>query len=173
MKARRVRIRRWTSSDLDDLYKLCSAPEVFYYGGGTTSFTDITQAKDLLNTWTEKPSAFAVVLKESDEVIGNIGYELVDHDSTFNAGHQLEFGFSIHPDYWNKGYATEALMMMLDVLSNEAQTYCVWVSHYDYNPSSKRVIEKCGFEYSFSKMKRLKAVEDRSVELLFYQLILS
>jgi RimJ/RimL family protein N-acetyltransferase len=158
-------------TDLTDLFDLCSSPDVFYYGGGASPLKDVEQAKDLLETWVNKSSAFAIVLNQTNRVIGNIGYEIVDYDQKFTDGPQIEFGFSIHPDHWNNGYVTEALMTMIEVLRSDSKKYCIWVSHYDYNPSSKRVIEKCGFEYSFSKDKRLKLIKDRDVEVLFYKLI--
>lgn len=43
--------------------------------------------------------------------------------------------------------ATELLRFGFETLGLEA----VWCSHYDWNSRSRRVIEKCGFRYQFTK----------------------
>ena len=45
------------------------------------------------------------------------------------------------------GGCTELLRFGFETLGLEA----VWCSHYDWNSRSRRVIEKCGFRYQFTK----------------------
>lgn len=55
-----------------------------------------------------------------------------------------EIGFSFGKSHWGKGYATEAVKMVLDELSsheiNQVVAYCK-----EGNQGSMRVLEKCGF----------------------------
>jgi [ribosomal protein S5]-alanine N-acetyltransferase len=46
----------------------------------------------------------------------------------------------------------------------------IWTSHYDFNAKSKRVIDKCGFDYKFIRDKTVKVLENRTVTELFYSL---
>jgi RimJ/RimL family protein N-acetyltransferase len=50
---------------------------------------------------------FVVVRLEDGIVVGRVGVQLLD-------GGQAELGWSLRPDYWGHGYATEAAAAVLD-----------------------------------------------------------
>ena len=47
--------------------------------------------------------------------------------------------------YWNKGYCTEALQLMLDYIRKNTSLTSLLCGHFVDNPASGRVMEKCGF----------------------------
>ena len=83
-----------------------------------------------------------VVEKESGECIGQIAYFLVDE---YNSWGEIEY--CIGRSYQGKGYATEATKAIIrygfDKIGFNKVQICVRPS----NIKSKKVIEKCGFEY--------------------------
>ncbi len=85
---------------------------------------------------------WAVVEKESGECIGQIAYFLVDQHNSWG-----EIEYCIGSAYQGKGYATEATKAVIgygfDSIGFNKVQICVRPS----NIKSKKVIEKCGFEY--------------------------
>ena len=94
----------------------------------------------------------AIVLKESGEVIGNI----LQCNGTNRYMNTVEVGYAIGKKYWNKGYMSEALKAMIDLLF-ESGVHKVNACHIPENIASGRVMEKCGMKY-----------EGRKIDDLFY-----
>ena len=95
---------------------------------------------------------FSIILKESGEVIGLIN----QCNRTNKVMNTIEVGYAIGKKYWNKGYATEAMKAMIDLLF-EKGVHKVVACHITENKASGRVMEKCGMTY-----------EGRVVDELFY-----
>jgi len=69
-----------------------------------------------------------------------------------------ELGYWLGVNYWGKGYATEALHAVIDYaftdLAHEALTAAARVT----NPGSRRVLEKCGFQWTGVGLCRIRAI---------------
>lgn len=60
---------------------------------------------------------------------------------------EVKVGYLFHKQYWNKGYATETLSVLLDWARDHIDAdYIVAYAHKD-NKASIRVMKKCGMEY--------------------------
>jgi RimJ/RimL family protein N-acetyltransferase len=65
--------------------------------------------------------------------------------------------YSLHPDFWNAGYITEALRAFLPVLfQKQPGRQFVYATVLAENLQSQRVLEKCGFIPKISKQKDAK-----------------
>ncbi len=95
---------------------------------------------------------FAIVLRESGEVIGNI----LQCNRPNYCMHTVEVGYAIGKKYWNKGYMSEALKAMIGFLFEKGVHKFV-ACHMIENAASGRVMEKCGMKY-----------EGRKIDDLFY-----
>lgn len=74
------------------------------------------------------------------------------------SGKTIEVGYAFHPDYWGKGYATEALSAVIPHLFSAGFDEVI-AGAFECNPASLRVMEKSGM-----KKSNLKAeVEYRGV----------
>ena len=82
------------------------------------------------------PDRFVYGIKLNGRLIGLIN----EVDRSDNA---IEVGYVIHPDYQNRGYATEALRASVQELFRMGYT-AVRAGIFEGNDASKRVIEKSG-----------------------------
>jgi RimJ/RimL family protein N-acetyltransferase len=78
--------------------------------------------------------------KGKREVVGSISLETRGLD-------RLALGFALAPEYWNKGLATEAARAMVKTGFGLAPAIEILASAAVENPASRRVLEKCGFEF--------------------------
>ena len=68
------------------------------------------------------------------------------NDTEIN-GKTIEVGYAIHPDYWGKGYATEALSAVIPHLFSAGFEEVI-AGAFECNPASLRVMEKSGMKRS-------------------------
>lgn len=88
-------------------------------------------------------SAYAVIEKESDEMIGVCGFNPTEEKGT------MELIYHFKTSTWGRGYATEASMALIDYLRSHFSHDVVKklvASVAPENRSSGRVLEKCGFK---------------------------
>ena len=74
-------------------------------------------------------------------VIGVVGFGL-------DRGDDPELGYWIGKDFWNQGYATEALQRLIRHLFDTLGYHRIWASFHPDNTASKRVLEKAGLTYA-------------------------
>lgn len=78
--------------------------------------------------------------KGKREVMGSISLESRGLD-------RLALGFALAPEYWNRGFATEAARAMVKTGFGLTSAIEILASASAESPASRRVLEKCGFEY--------------------------
>ena len=107
---------------------------------------------------------FAIVIKESGEVIGLIN-QFGEYDSKNNS---IELGYAIGSRYWNQGYATEALQKMCRFLFSKgiAMIRCGAIKE---NTQSIRVMQKSGMKYECTRPDEI-IHHDRSWDVEYYYL---
>lgn len=83
----------------------------------------------------------AIRLMENNEIIGIQGLHHISYkDGTAVMGYYIG-----RKDLWSKGYGTEAQMVLLEYAFNTLNLHKVSAEVYDFNPRSKRCLEKCGY----------------------------
>lgn len=85
------------------------------------------------------PSSWVVALRETGTVIGTIGFVWYSTDN-----HAAELGYSFSRQYWNRGYATQALQAVIDTVFSSLPVNRLEAQHDIRNPASGRVMQKCG-----------------------------
>jgi [ribosomal protein S5]-alanine N-acetyltransferase len=85
--------------------------------------------------------AFRVILHETDTVVGTCSFKGPPVDGL------VEIAYGISPEYEGKGYATEAAQALVDFAASCAEVRLIRAHTLPDAPASKRVLEKCGFEY--------------------------
>ncbi len=85
-------------------------------------------------------AVFAVTLAETGTFVGCAGLTVKDRG--------LELGYWIGEPYWKRGYATEAAHALVDLAFRATAITVLHASCRVINPSSRRVVHKCGFQYA-------------------------
>ena len=58
-----------------------------------------------------------------------------------------QINYALSPAYWGHGYMNETVNRVMQYAFKELNIDLLTVFHYPQNVRSRRVIEKCGFEY--------------------------
>lgn len=85
-------------------------------------------------------ATFAIILKESNQLIGAIGLVF---NRRFN---RAELGYWIAKDFWNQGYGTSAAKRVLEYGFMERKLNKIFASHLRRNPASGRIMKKIGMK---------------------------
>ncbi len=83
---------------------------------------------------------FSLIHKENDELIGDCGLEHMEVDGK----PEVEIGYDIRSNYWNRGFATEAATAVRDFAFETLQLPRVISLIRPTNVASRRVAEKVG-----------------------------
>lgn len=69
-----------------------------------------------------------------------------------------ELGFWLGAHYWGRGLATEAARAAIDYSFGDLQHETLQAGARVTNPASRRVLEKCGFQWSAVRLSRVRAI---------------
>jgi len=114
----------------------------------------------------EKNIVFCIVENSSNNLVGLIGLYKIDLYSK-----HAELGYWIWKVYWNKGYATEAVKLMLKYAFEYLNLNKVWARVYEPNKASQRVLEKNGFKLVGRLRKQEYVLREGFVNELYYDLL--
>lgn len=144
MQTDRILLRLWHESDAEALYKYASDP-IVGERAGWPPHKSVEESLEIIQTVFNTPTTWAIVLKDTNEAIGAMGY-MPDCPLNLPAREKEPLvGYWVGKPYWNKGICTEALQLMLDHIRKETNYTSLISSHFIDNPASGRVMEKCGF----------------------------
>jgi RimJ/RimL family protein N-acetyltransferase len=92
---------------------------------------------------------FLITLRDGT-VVGSCGLMLQDGTP--------ELGYWLGVPYWGKGYATEALHALIDYAFTDLGHAALQAGARVTNPASRRVLEKCGFQWTGVGLYRIRAI---------------
>ena len=144
LESERLLLRAFRESDLENFVSYRSNPEVARYQSwenftreeGERFINHVSQCEfDVPGTWYQ----IALALKENDHLIGDLAVH------TLEDARQVEIGFSLEPKHQNRGYANEAIRMLLDYLFMELEKHRVFAITDAENLPAQRLLEKLCF----------------------------
>lgn len=132
----RLILREFRESDYDDLFEYLSQLEDDEFEG----YPGITyeNGREHLNYRMGSEEFYAIELKESGKVIGNIYYGHRDFEAK-------EVGYIINKKYQRKGYASEALSAVIEN-GFKAGVHRIYAECDPRNTCSWKLLEKVGLE---------------------------
>ena len=144
LESDRIVLRPWRENDAAALYKYASDPEVGPRAGWPPH-KSIKESLEIIRTVFHSDTTWAIVLKETGEPIGAMGYMNSDGNLLPSRSGEPLVGYWVGKPFWNQGICTEALQLMLDHIRKTTDIRSLIGSHFIDNPASGRVMEKCGF----------------------------
>ena len=164
----RLTLRPWRESDLNDFYEYASVDGVGQMAGWNPH-RNVEESKTILSHFIEGKHVFA--LEHQGKVIGSLGIEEYSEENypELNALKGREIGYVLSKAYWGQGLMPEAVKAVINWLFSEEKLDFIIVGHFDRNTQSKRVVEKCGFQYikTIKFETRYDTVEN-SMEYILY-----
>ncbi len=150
LDTQRLTLRWFELSDVEDVFEYASDGEVVKF---LTWFPhpNIEHTKKIFpDLFLHKPGMFAIELRAERKCIGCI-------DLRINSLHdKASFGYVLNKNYWNRGFMTEALTIILDVSFNELGLNRIEATYYAGNESSGRVMGKAGMRNEGVGLKEVK-----------------
>lgn len=144
METDRIILRPWHESDAETLFKWASDPDVGTRAGWPPH-KSVEESLEIIRTLFNNDTTWAIVLKESGEAIGAMGYgPSCDCDLPAREGEPL-IGYWVGKPYWSQGICTEALKLMIEHIKETTDIKSLISGHFIDNPASGHVMEKCGF----------------------------
>lgn len=166
LKTQRLILRPFELTDAKDVQRLAGDRTV----ADTTLNVPHPYADGMAENWiaTHQPkfeagelANFAIVLRDSGELVGAIGLGI---EKRFD---RAELGYWIGAPYWNRGYCTEAGHILLTYGFGTLSLNRVHASHLARNPASGRVMEKLGMTREGIARQHVKKW-DRYEDLVLY-----
>lgn len=141
-----VRLRAIEMDDLDRYLAWINDPEVVQYLA-TAAPHPVSRAQEeewirSAVTHTRPPEiTFAIETLDSATHIGSVGLHRVG-----NTAHHASLGILIgDKSYWNRGFGTDAITIMLHYAFEELNLNRVWLEVHDFNHRAIACYRKCGF----------------------------
>jgi ribosomal-protein-alanine N-acetyltransferase len=170
IETERLVLRKFQYTDDEDMLKYwVSDPEIqsMYAEPVYTTKQDVKELLDKYIIAYEKDNFYrwAIILKETDECIGQIAYFLVDGNNHF-----AEIEYCIGVNFQRKGLATEATLAVIQYGFDKINLHKVQICHKSTNIPSRKVIEKCGFVYE-GTLRDFFYVDGQYVDRLYYSIL--
>lgn len=157
----RLILRPFTESDATDAYEYLHKPMVHCFEDmRTNSFEEAKNA--VLERAKDSEYYFAIVLKESGKVIGEIfAYPTGDEHPCGNSD-TFSPCWMLNSEYHGKGYAYEAAQAYFDFLFTEKNARRLYAYTEDYNAASQKLCEKLGMRREGFYLEFISFVNDEN-----------
>lgn len=157
LETQRLSLREMTQADLSALCKILQDHEVMYAYEGPFS-------SDEVQVWLDKQlgrykeygfGLWAVVLKETGEMIGQCGLSMQD----YNSNNILEVGYLFQKEHWNHGYASEAAIACKEYAFDKLKAEEVYSIIRNTNIASQNVAIRNGMTCVEKFIKHYRGVD--------------
>mgnify|MGYP002625699215 CR=1 FL=1 len=145
LTTKRLLLRPWEMSDAEDLFQYAKDPAIGP-AAGWQPHQSVEESKAVIQSVLNGKECYAVCLLSDGKAIGAIEL-MFNRDST----KECELGYWIAKPFWGQGLIPEAARALLRRAFDELGVETVWCGYYDGNGKSKRVQEKVGFRYQYTK----------------------
>lgn len=171
LETERLILRRINMQDAKDIFEYSKDPEVARHVLWAAQ-KDLSEAKEYCRFMMRRyrqdvPSSWGIVDKTTRRLVGTIGY--MDYREEHAS---VEVGYSLARWVWNGGYMTEALRRVIAYTFEAMDINRIEAQHELDNPSSGRVMEKCGMKKEGILRQRLYN-KGRYVDVALYAILRS
>lgn len=149
LETERLILRDYKETDFADYYRLKSDDKTMYYlqdiklSNAQEARADFNMVLEDMKKSDRKFYFLHIELKDSHKQVGSVGYTVTDDTPV---GKMVHAGYFIYPEFWGKGYTTEAFKKVLEFAFSENNVYRVSTGCLAENVGSERVMQKCGLK---------------------------
>ncbi len=136
----RLLLRPPVASDADQIFESVSGdPEVTRFLLWTAHPDAVETRRVLIEQLmsTKKERNWVIALRTGD-IVGLISCRRP-------VGHSVEIGYCLGRQWWNRGYMSEAIKLVLTELAADPSVYRVWATCHVDNSRSSRLLQRAGF----------------------------
>lgn len=169
IETERLKLRELSMDDVDDIYGYASIPEVstfllwYPHKSKQDSIDFINFAKNMFEK--DISIIWGIELKEEKKLIG-----IFDLRTIQLINDCAEIGYVISSAYWNKGYISEAIKVIIKFCFDELMLNRVEAHCDEENIGSARVMEKAGMKYEGTLREKL-FVKDKYRSMKLYSIL--
>lgn len=168
LETERLLLEQVMPADQSFVFEGLSHPDVIpFYGVRFSTFEETATQMEYYNDLIDKQTGipWKIVTKENGTAIGVIAVYAYKPEHR-----KAEIGYWLLPQAWNKGYAKEAMLAVMDYWKQEKGLHRLEAFVEAGNDSSCQLLEKCGFTYE-GTMKDCEIKEGRFISLLIYAIL--
>ena len=138
IRSPRLLVRRFISADGNDFAEILTDSETVFY----EPYEVFTQEQAIAEAekFSHDERFFAVEHQETGKMIGKLYFSNESFPNTY------EIGYTFHRQYWNQGYASEAVRAFLQYAFTEMQVTRICAIANVKNQRSCHLLEKLGFQ---------------------------
>jgi ribosomal-protein-alanine N-acetyltransferase len=165
LETERLILRPFKEEDLEDFYHYASIEGVGECAGWE-HHANKDVSRFILNMFVKEKKTFAIILKKTNQVIGSFGIEKSHFPRSFFPKETTrEIGYVLAKEYWGQGLMSEATRRVIEYCFQDLKIDHLTVCHFIENDRSRRVIEKVGFQYAFTRQYKTqmgKVIESKA-----------
>lgn len=145
LETARLRLIQIGPEHINALFTILSKDKVTEYYG-MDSLEDRFIAEKMVAAFhigfeSQRSYRWGLELKETGELIGTVGLNNLNVSAK-----KSEIGYEVHPDFWRRGLATEAVREVLRYSFEELGLYRIGAVTYPANDASNRMLGKLDFK---------------------------
>lgn len=146
LETERLYLKNISVEDRDFIFKQFSTDAVNEYLYDAEPFRNIEEADGLIGFFTQpEPRTlhrWILVLKDTGEKIGTCGFHNWNRENS-----SAEIGYDMQPEFWGKGYMSEALDAILAFAKDDMKVKQIHADIYPDNLASVKLAERHGFKF--------------------------
>ncbi len=166
----RLVLRDYVIDDWPDVLAYQRDPRYFRFypwtGRAEAGVRDLVQK--FVDMQVERPRRrfqMAIALRESEKLIGSCGIR-----RKLGNDWEAELGYELAPEYWGRGYATEAARAMIDFGFKELGLHRVYAWCIADNAASAKILERLGLRLE-GRLREIEYFKGRWWDTLHYGLL--
>ncbi len=167
METPRLILRRWRESDFEDFLTFAADPGVMLSSGAQPARTP-EEAESIFRRALWDSGCYAIVLKETGKAVGKIKFQKDIRRYKINS---LSIGYELAREHWGNGYMPEALRAMIVCAFEQKKLDVLAIGHFAGNDRSRRVIEKCGFQYEGTILRAFQRFDGEVFDDVCYSIL--
>jgi ribosomal-protein-alanine N-acetyltransferase len=167
IETERLILRKFIEDDADDMYNNWASNPNVQLEYGEPVYSKKEDIYELIKKWIINYNEntlykWAIILKENNENIGQIGFCRVYEDVA-----TAEIEYCIGEHYWGKKYALEALNAVLEFMLNNSGFMKIEAFYRKNNPKSGKVLEKSAM-IKVKNVRRYEILNEYSDDIICF-----